>query len=144
MRGLDAAAAMLLGALLGAGRDGLAEDLSLERALEQVNGCQLDLSRYRALWPRQDALLLNLPAGGALNGIVISQFYLAPGRNGGEGDYGLVLNAPVAQVAGAFPELAANVTVNGRQRRLVNLALETGNPRNRSQTLLVCRAGAEI
>ena len=144
MRAIDSARVLVLSALLVAGPVWCAGDLSFEQALDQVKGCELDTTRYRALWPRQDALLLSLPAGGAINGILLNQFYLAPGRNGGEGDYGIVLNAPLAQVVTSFPELAASTMVNGRRRQLVNLALETGNPRHLSLSLLVCRAGADI
>lgn len=119
-------------------------ELSFDTVLAGVSGCQLDLTRYRGLWARQDALLLNLPAGGAVRGIIISQFYMAPGRNGSEGDYGIVLNAPLAQVVATLPDLAGPATLNGRQRRLQPLRDATGDPRHRAQTLLVCRGGADI
>lgn len=135
----------LAAGMLGLGGSGACgADLQFDTVMAQVRGCLVDISRYRGLWTREDAVLLNLPAGGAIGGILISQFYMAPGRNGSEGDYGVVLNAPITQVANQFPELAGAVMLNGRQRRLVSLATETGNPRNRSQTLLVCRGGAGI
>lgn len=120
------------------------ESLRFDTVLEQVAGCSLDISRYRGLWVREDALIINLPAGGAIQGIVVSQFYMAPGRNGSEGDYGIVLNAPVAQVASKLPDLAAPMTLNARQRRLVSLASETGQIGRGGQSLLVCRGGALI
>lgn len=121
-----------------------AADLSFETVLAAVSGCQLDMAHYRGLWTREEALLLSLPAGGAVRGIVISQFYMAPGRNGSEGDYGVVLNAPLAQVIARLPDLASPAAINGRQRRLLPLADATGDPRHRGQTLLVCRGGADI
>lgn len=145
MPGADKFSALLLGCAVWLGCTPVpAADLSFETVMERVSGCELDITRYRNLWARDDALIINLPAGGAIKGILVSQFYMAPGRNGSEGDYGVVLNAPMAQVAITFPDLAGKMTLNGRQRLLVSLFGETGNPRHRSQTLLVCRGGAGV
>ena len=120
------------------------EELGFQAVLEQVSACNIELGRYKQMWVREDAVLINLPASGAINGILVTQFYIAPGRNGAVGDYGVVFNAPVAQVISTFPEFAGNAMMNGRERQLVSLFRETGNPRNRSQTLLVCRGGTSI
>lgn len=127
-----------------AGGVGHGLDLSFETVIEQVGGCRLDMARYRGLWAREDAVLISLPSGGAIRGIIVAQFYMAPGRNGSEGDYGVVFAAPLAQVASTLPDLAGQVHLDGRQRRLVPLVDETGNPRHRNQTLLVCKGGAGI
>ena len=120
------------------------EELGFQAVLEQVSACNIEIERYKEMWVREDAVLINLPASGAINGILLTQFYMAPGRNGAVGDYGVVFNAPVAQVSSTFPQYIAHAMINGRERQLVSLFKETGNPRNRSQTLLVCRGGTSI
>ncbi len=121
-----------------------ADELRFETVVERVSTCQIDISLYRPLLTGSDAILINLPSSGALSGILVTQFYFAPGRNGKHDDYGVVFNAPFSQVASTFPEIAANVILNGRERELVPLARETGNSRNKSQTLLICRGGVSL
>jgi hypothetical protein len=116
-----------------------AQDLRFDQVLDQVSKCEIDIERYARLWVREDAILINLPNSGAINGILVTQFYVVPGRAGGPADYGIVLNAPVAQVQSSFPELDGVIVINGRKRQLLPLVRETGNPRNRGQTLLICR-----
>ena len=121
-----------------------ADVLHFETVVESVSACRIDISLYRPLLTSSDAILINLPSSGALSGILVTQFYFSPGRNGKQDDYGVVFNAPFSQVASTFPEIAASAMLNGRERELVPLARETGNPRNKSQTLLVCRGGVAI
>ncbi len=120
------------------------EDLRFETVVEKVSACDIDIDRYRGMWSREDAILLRLPSSGTISGILVTQFYWAPGRNGSFGNYGVVFNAPIAQVLSNFPQFAAPALVNGFERHLVPLAKETGNPRNKSQTLLVCRGGTSV
>jgi hypothetical protein len=123
------------------GSVGHAVELDFERIWDSVRTCQIDTDRYRALWTRGDAMLIALPSSKAMSGVLVTQFYLAPGRNGKLDDYGIVFNAPFAHVSSTFPEYLTTVVLNGRERNMVPLARETGDPRNKSQTLLVCRGG---
>ncbi len=134
----------LLAALLYCDGADAADVLRFEDVVESVSTCQIDISLYRPLLTSSEAILINLPSSGALSGILVTQFYFAPGRNGKHDDYGVVFNAPFSQVASTFPDLAGSVILNARERDLVPLARETGNPRNKSQTLLICRGGVSI
>ncbi|MSQ58126.1 MAG: hypothetical protein EXR36_00320 [Betaproteobacteria bacterium] len=118
--------------------------LSFETVLERVRACQIDTALYRPFLAHPGAILINLPSSGALSGILVTQFYFAPGRNGKHDDYGVVFNAPLAHVASTLPEFAAQAIVNAHERELVPLARETGNPRDKSQTLLICRGGTAV
>jgi hypothetical protein len=117
---------------------------SFETFVESVRTCRIDTRLYRSYLERADAILLNLPSSGALSGILVTQFYFAPGRNGKHDDYGVVFNAPLPHVASALPQIAAQVILGTHERELVSLARETGNPRNNSQALLICRGGVDI
>ena len=121
-----------------------ADQLGFEAVMTTVGACDLDPEQYRGLWPRHDAVLINLPSSGTVKGILLTQFYWAPGRDGRIGNYGVVFNAPIEQVAGVFPQFVGASMVNGFDRHLVPLSAETHNPRNRSQTLLICRGGARL
>lgn len=121
-----------------------AAELGFEAVIATVGACDLDPEQYQGMWSRHDALLINLPSSGTVNGILLTQFYWAPGRDGRVGNYGVVFNAPIEQVAAAFPQYVGASMVNGFDRHLVPLTTETHNPRNRSQTLLVCRGGARL
>ncbi|MFN0316160.1 MAG: hypothetical protein ACKVQA_14115 [Burkholderiales bacterium] len=141
-------AARLLGSLIALALPWMnatgADTLSFETVVESVRTCQIDTRLYQAFLARSDAILINLPSSGALSGILVTQFYFAPGRNGKHDDYGVVFNAPLPHVASALPELAAQVILGTHERELVSLARETGNPRNNSQTLLICRGGVAL
>lgn len=123
-----------------------AELPEFEQVFARVVACSLDPARYGlAGWVagRADAVVIALPASGAIRGLLVNEFYFAPGRYGGE-QYGLVINAPLDAVANAFPELAGRQTVNGYLRRLSRLSDETGERGARRKTLLSCTAGTEV
>jgi hypothetical protein len=110
-----------------------------------VSECTLNLSRYSDVQMNADAeaVLITLPAAGSVRGFLITTFYFSPAREGHGEDYGLVFNAPIEQVADAFPEFAARETVHGYLRRLRRLSDETSDRRAERQTLLVCSGGTE-
>jgi hypothetical protein len=138
-------AAMVVAAGLAAG-PGRAELPEFDQFFERVVGCSLDPARYDLagrLGGRADAVVLALPSLGSVRGLLVSGFYFAPGREGGD-QYGLVINAPLDVVANTFPELAGRQTVNGYLRRLVRLSDETGDRGARRKTLLSCTAGTEV
>jgi hypothetical protein len=108
-----------------------------------VSECRFDLSAYSDLPmdPYSDAVLIALPAAGAMRGFLITKFYFSPGREGKSEGYGLVFNAPLDAVAQAFPELAGRETINGHLRRLLRLSDETNDRKASRETLLLCNAG---
>jgi hypothetical protein len=124
-----------------------AEPPSFDDFFRGVAQCSLDMNRYRPgalLGPQAaDGVLIALPTSGAVRGFLVSSFYFAPGRSGGD-SYGLVFNAPLEAVAGALPELAGRQTVNGHLRRMARLSDETGDRSGRRKTLLVCTGGTEV
>ena len=110
-----------------------------------VSECRLDMTRYGDVVERhQDAVLISLPTAGAVRGILVEAFYLAPGTAGSPDRYGLLFNGPLDVVARAFPEFAGRHTVNGHLRRLASLAEETGGNRAQRKTVLVCTPGTSI
>jgi hypothetical protein len=110
-----------------------------------VSECSFDLSRYNdvPMDPYAEAILISLPAAGAVRGFLISTFYFSPAKAGRGENYGLVFNAPLEAVADAFPELAPRETRNGRLRRLLRLSDEIGDRSAGRQTLLICSGGTE-
>jgi hypothetical protein len=119
-----------------------AEVPSFDDFFTGVSECRLDMTRYGGVVEhRQDGVLISLPAAGAVRGILVEGFYLAPGGADTPGRYGLLFNGPVDMVAQAFPEFAGRHTVNGHLRRLASLAEETGGNGARRKTLLVCIPG---
>ncbi len=122
-----------------------AELPTFEDFFRGVSGCSLEMARYRAMVRATDeGILIALPAGGAVRGLLVTSFYFSPGR-GGHGDgYGLLFNAPLEAVARTFPELAGKHTVNGYLRQLLRLSDETGEDSGRRQTLLMCTEGTAV
>jgi len=121
----------------------MADTPTFDEIYSGVSECRFDLSNYADLPmdPYAEAVLIALPAAGAVRGFLITKFYFSPARAGkGEG-YGLVFNAPLDAVAQAFPELAGRETVNGHLRRLLRLSDETNDRKASRQTLLLCNAG---
>jgi hypothetical protein len=113
---------------------------------KRVAGCALDIAQYDldvGLRGQADAVILSLPTSGSVRGVLVTGFFFSPSR-GLADRYGLVFNAPLDVVAGAFPELAGRRVVNGHLRGLTRLSDETGELRARRRTLLVCVAGTEI
>jgi hypothetical protein len=110
-----------------------------------VSACSFDLSRYTdvPMEPYSEAVLISLPAAGAVRGFLVNAFYFAPARGGKGENYGLVFNAPLEAVADAFPELAARETMNGHLRRLLRLSDETGERNAGGKTLLMCSGGTD-
>lgn len=110
-----------------------------------VSECSFDLSRYNdvPMGPYAEAILISLPAAGAMRGFLINTFYFAPAKAGRGENYGLVFNAPLEAIATAFPELAARETINGHLRRLLRLSDETGDRGAGRKTLLICSGGTE-
>jgi hypothetical protein len=110
-----------------------------------VSECRFDLSRYNdvPMDPYAEAILISLPAAGAMRGFLINTFYFAPAKAGRGENYGLVFNAPLEAVANAFPELAPRETINGHLRRLLRLSDETGDRSAGRKTLLICSGGTE-
>jgi hypothetical protein len=112
-----------------------------------VSECRLDMALYHAeslVEPFSEGVVIALPAGGAVRGLVITAFYFSPGRAGGADQYGLVFNAPIDAVANAFPDFASRQTVNGYLRQLSRLSDETGDEKDTRKTLLVCKAGTAL
>jgi hypothetical protein len=122
-----------------------AEVPSFDDLYRGVSQCSFDLSRYNdvPMDPYAEAILISLPAAGAMRGFLISAFYFAPAKAGRGENYGLVFNAPLEAVANAFPELAARETINGHLRRLLRLSDETGDRSAARKTLLICSGGTE-
>ena len=106
-----------------------------------VSECRFDLSRYADLPmdPYAEAVLISLPAAGAVRGFLITTFYFSPGRDGkGEG-YGLVFNARSRLSPMLSRSLPARETVNGHLRRLLRLSDETNDQgASHGKTLLIC------
>jgi len=120
---------------------------SFEDFYQGVSECRLDMARYRAetlVEPFSEGVVIALPAGGAVRGLVITAFYFSPGRAGGAEQYGLVFNAPIDAVASSFPDLASRQTVNGYLRQLSRLSDETGDEKDVRKTLLMCKAGTAL
>jgi len=122
-----------------------AEVPSFDDLYRGVSQCSFDLSRYNdvPMDPYAEAILISLPAAGAMRGFLINAFYFAPAKAGRGENYGLVFNAPLEAVANAFPELAARETINGHLRRLLRLSDETGDRSAGRKTLLICSGGTE-
>jgi hypothetical protein len=123
----------------------LAEVPSFDDLYRGVSQCSFDLSRYNdvPMDPYAEAILISLPAAGAMRGFLINTFYFAPAKAGKGENYGLVFNAPLEAVANAFPELAQRETINGHLRRLLRLSDETGDRSAGRKTLLICSGGTE-
>ena len=123
----------------------LAEVPSFDDLYRGVSQCSFDLSRYNdvPMDPYAEAILISLPAAGAMRGFLINTFYFAPAKAGRGENYGLVFNAPLEAVANAFPELAPRETINGHLRRLLRLSDETGDRSAARKTLLICSGGTE-
>jgi hypothetical protein len=139
--GIIAVVVTLLPALLPA----RAELPTFEAFFQGVSGCSLQMDRYRVMVDAEDdGVLIALPAGGAVRGLVVTSFYFAPGR-GGQGDgYGLLFNAPLEAVVRSFPEFAGKHTVNGHLRELLRLSDKTGLDSGRRKTLLMCTDGTAV
>jgi hypothetical protein len=122
-----------------------AEVPSFDDLYRGVSQCSFDLSRYNdvPMDPYAEAILISLPAAGAMRGFLINAFYFAPAKAGRGENYGLVFNAPLEAVANAFPELAARETINGHLRRLLRLSDETGDRSAGRKTLLIGSGGTE-
>jgi hypothetical protein len=122
-----------------------AELPTFEDFFRGVSGCSLEMARYRAMVDAtNDGILISLPAGGAVKGLLITAFYFSPGHGGNGDGYGLVFNAPIEAVAHSFPEFAGKHTVNGYLRQLLRLSDETGENGGRRKTLLMCTDGTAV
>jgi hypothetical protein len=139
---LIAALGLLLAAAMPLVR---AEMPTFEDFFRGVSGCSLEMARYRPMVDaHNEGLLIALPSGGAVRGLLITAFYFSPGRGGNGDGYGLVFNAPIEAVARGFPELAGKQTVNGHLRQLLRLSDETGQDSGRRKTLLMCTDGTAV
>jgi hypothetical protein len=118
---------------------------SFDELYRGVSACSFDLSRYTdvPMEPYSEAVLISLPAAGAVRGFLISAFYFAPAKGGKGENYGLVFNGPLEAIADAFPELVSRETMNGHLRRLLRLSDETGDRSAGRKTLLMCSGGTE-
>lgn len=134
------------GVLLAAAALPLRAELpSFEDFFRGVSGCSLEMARYRAIVDAaSEGVVIALPNGGAVRGLLINAFYFSPGRGGNGDDYGLLFNAPIEAVAHSFPEFAGRQTVNGHVRRLLRLSDETGDGSARRKTLLMCTGGTPV
>ena len=122
-----------------------AELPTFEDFFQGVSACSLHMDRYRAMVDLDDdGVLIALPAGGAVRGLVVTSFYFSPGRGGQGDDYGLLFNAPLEAVARSFPEFAGRQTVNGHLRQLLRLSDKTGQDSGRRKTLLICTDGMAV
>lgn len=122
-----------------------AELPSFEDFFRGVSGCSLEMARYRVMVEAtDDGILIALPAGGAVRGLVVTSFYFSPGRGGNGNGYGLLFNAPLEAVVRSFPEFAGKHTVNGHLRQLLRLSDETGEDSGRRKTLLMCTDGTGV
>jgi len=135
-----------LGLLLGAAVLPVRAELpTFEDFFRGVSGCSLEMARYRGMvHAADDGVLISLPAGGAVKGLLVTAFYFSPGHGGNGDGYGLVFNAPIEAVAHSFPEFAGKHTVNGHLRQLLRLSDETGQNSGRRKTLLMCTDGTAI
>jgi len=141
------AIAGLAAALLTVGERAHAELPSFEDFYQGVSECRLDMARYHGetlVEPFSEGVVIALPAGGAVRGLVITAFYFSPGRAGGAEQYGLVFNAPIDAVVSSFPDFASRQTVNGYLRQLSRLSDETGDEKDVRKTLLMCKAGTAL
>ena len=137
----------LAAALLTVGEPAHAELPSFEDFYQGVSECRLDMARYHGetlVEPFSEGVVIALPAGGAVRGLLITAFYFSPGRAGGAEQYGLVFNAPIDAVASSFPDFASRQTVNGYLRQLSRLSDETGDEKDLRKTLLMCKAGTAL
>jgi hypothetical protein len=142
-----AAIAGLSAALFTVGELAQAALPSFEDFYQGVSQCRLDMTRYDTetlVEPFSEGVVIALPAGGAVRGVVITAFYFAPGRAGGAEQYGLVFNAPIDTVASTFPDFASRRTVNGYVRQLSRLSDETGDEKDVRKTLLMCKSGTAL
>lgn len=118
---------------------------SFEAFFGGVSECNLQMARYRDFVDASaEGVLINLPSGGAVRGLLITAFYFSPGRGGNGDGYGLLFNAPIEAVARSFPEFAGKHTINGHLRRLLRLSDETGEESGRRKTLLMCTDGTVV
>jgi hypothetical protein len=74
-----------------------AEPLTFDDLYRGVSECRFDLSRYTdvPMSSGAEAVLISLPTGGAMRGLLINTFYFAPAKAGKGENYGLVFNAPL-------------------------------------------------
>ena len=122
-----------------------AELPSFDDFFRGVSGCTLEMARYRAVVDATgEGVLIALPSGGAVRGLLINAFYFSPGHGGNGDGYGLLFNAPIEAVAHSFPEFAGKHTVNGYLRQLRRLSDETGEDSARRKTLLMCTGGVAV
>jgi hypothetical protein len=135
-----------LGLLLAAAVQSADAELpSFEDFFRGVSGCSFEMGRYRGIVATtSQGVLIALPSGGAIRGVLVNAFYFAPGRGGNADAYGLVFNAPIEAVARTFPEFTGRHVVNGHLRKLLRLSDETGEDSGRAKTLLMCVGGAAI
>jgi hypothetical protein len=135
----------VLGMLLPAMLPARAELPTFEDFFQGVSGCSLQMDRYRVMVDAtDDGVLIALPTGGAVRGLVVTSFYFSPGRGGHGDDYGLLFNAPLEAVVRSFPEFAGKQTVNGHLRQLLRLSDETGQESGHRKTLLMCTDGTPV
>ncbi len=122
-----------------------AEVPSFEAFFGGVSECSLQLARYRDFVDASaEGVLIALPSGRSVRGLLVSAFYFSPGRGGNGDGYGLLFNAPIEAVARSFPEFAGKHTVNGHLRQLLRLSDETGEASGRRKTLLMCTDGTAV
>jgi hypothetical protein len=65
--------------------------------LPGVSECRLDMARYHGetlVEPFSEGVVIALPAGGAVRGLVITAFYFSPGRAGGLSSMGWCSTLP--------------------------------------------------
>jgi hypothetical protein len=118
---------------------------SFEEFFAGVSECRLDMTRFGALIDAYgEGAVIALPSAGALRGYLIDSFYIVPRRGQTPGQYGLLINAPLAAVRAAFPEFVDRATVNGHLRQLTKLSEQTRSGGAARKTLLVCTEGIAI
>lgn len=118
-----------------------ADGLSAAELLKEVENCSLSLTgEAPPIDAQAEAMVVRVTEALVAKGITAHLFYFAPGKDGRRDDFGLILDAPLAQIRKALPRLAKPREVNGYRRDLEPIGNPDDSNEGGDKTLFVCRA----
>lgn len=118
-----------------------ADGLSASELLKEVENCSLKLTgEAPPIDVQAQAMIVKVTEALLAKGVTAHLFYFAPGKDGKADDFGLILDAPPAQVQKVLPRLAKARDANGYRRKLESIGDPDGSGNGQDKTLIVCRA----